>query len=219
MKRALGVLALTAVALAAACGGAPAPASSGPSPALPPGRPVADSSVATLIPAGYGTLKQDDISIKLQAPGVLISVMPLDESVLRVLAPDSYRTLHAIVESRRPQITQRANLRGVRDPRIWLATFTGLEPDARFIPTDVTVTSGGREYRPFDVLPLTTGFGQQRLQPREVQRGLLLFEEGLDMSQPVTVTVGSERNTDWESILRTIDLERAAVRARAGGRP
>ena len=214
MTRMAGLLVLVA-----ACGGGAATSAAAPSPALPPTRSTAESSVATMVPAGYGTLKQDDISIKLQGPGVLISVMPLDESVLRVLAPDSYRALHAIVESRRQQITQRANLRGVRDPRIWLATFTGLEPDARFIPTDVTVTSGGREYRPFDLIPLTSGFGQQRLQPREVQRGLLLFEEGLDVSQPITVTVGSERNSDWDSILRAIDLERAAVRARAGGRP
>ena len=214
MNRAFGLMILLS-----ACGGAGTASSPAPSPVLPPTRATVDSSVATMVPAGYGTLKQDDISIKLQGPGVLISVMPLDESVLRVLAPDSYRALHAIVESRRQQIAQRANLRGVRDPRIWLATFTGLEPDARFIPTDVTVTSGGREYRPFDLLPLTSGFGQQRLQPREVQRGLLLFEEGLDVSQPITVSVGGERNSDWESILRTIDLERAAVRARPGGRP
>lgn len=214
MNRAFGLMILLS-----ACGGAGTASLPAPSPALPPTRVTVDSSVATMVPAGYGTLKQDDISIKLQGPGVLISVMPLDESVLRVLAPDSYRALHAIVESRRQQIAQRANLRGVRDPRVWLATFTGLEPDARFIPTDVTVTSGGREYRPLDLLPLTSGFGQQRLQPREVQRGLLLFEEGLDVSQPITVSVGSERNSDWESILRTIDLERAAVRARTGGRP
>jgi len=206
------------LALCTACG-APAASSSTPSPSLPPARPTADSSVSTLVPAGYGTLKQQDVSINLQAPGILISVLPLDESVLRVLAPDSYRALHAIVESRRQQITQRANVHGVRDPRIWLAMFTGLEPDARFIPTDVTVTSGGREYRPFDVLPLTSGFGQQRLQPRQVQRGLLLFENGLDVSQPVTVTAGSDVNSDWETILRTIDLERASIRARAGGRP
>lgn len=214
MKRALSL-----AILAAACG-APAPASTvAPSPALPPTRATMDSSVATLVPAGFGTLKQDDIAIKLQASGVLVSLMPLDESVLRVLAPDSYRALHSIVESRRQQITQRASLHGVRDPRVWLATYTGLQPDARFVPTDVTVTSGARDYRPFDVLPLTPGFGQQRLQPREVQRGILLFEEGLDVSQPLTVTIGSERNTDWESILRTIDLERAAIRARAGSRP
>ena len=82
------------------------------------------------------------------------------------------------------------------------------------------MTSGGREYRPFDVIPLTPGFGTQRLQPREQQTALLLFEDGLDVSQTLVVTMGSQRNTDWESILlRTIDPERAAIRARAASRP
>ena len=154
---------------------------------------------STLIPAGLGNIKQDSISIILQPEGVRVSAVPLDESVIRVVAPDSYRTLHAILESKRAQIAQRA---------------------ARFVPTDFTITSGGREYRPFDVLPLSPGFGTQRLQPRETQTALLLFEEGLDVSQPLIVTMGSQRNSDWESnLLRTIDPERAAIRARAASRP
>jgi hypothetical protein len=136
------------------------------------------------------------------------------------LAPDSYRSLHATLESRRQQIMQRAAMHGVRDPRVWIVRFVGLAPDARFVPTDFTVTSGGREYRPFDIIPLSPGFGSQRLQPREQQSALLLFEEGLDVSQPLVVTMGSQRNTDWETILlRTIDPERAAIRARAGSHP
>jgi len=175
---------------------------------------------STLIPAGLGNIKQDSISIILQPEGVRVSAVPLDESVIRVVAPDSYRTLHAILESKRAQIAQRASMRGIREPRVWYVRFYGLTPDARFVPTDFTITSGGREYRPFDVLPLSPGFGTQRLQPRETQTALLLFEEGLDVSQPLIVTMGSQRNSDWESILlRTIDPERAAIRARAASRP
>jgi hypothetical protein len=149
-----------------------------------------------------------------------VTAIPLDESVIRVLAPDSYRSLHAVLESKRQQIMQRATLRGIREPRVWYVRFYGLAPDARFVPTDFTVTSGGREYRPFDVIPLTPGFGTQRLQPREQQTALLMFEDGLDVSQTLVVTMGSQRNTDWESILlRTIDPERAAIRARAASRP
>ena len=175
---------------------------------------------STLIPAGLGNIKQDSISIILQPEGVRVSAVPLDESVIRVVAPDSYRSLHAILESKRAQIAQRAAMRGIREPRVWYVRFYGLTPDARFVPTDFTITSGGREYRPFDVLSLSPGFGTQRLQPRETQTALLLFEEGLDVSQPLIVTMGSQRNSDWESILlRTIDPERAAIRARAASRP
>ena len=115
---------------------------------------------------------------------------------------------------------QRSAMHSVREPRVWIVRFVGLAPDARFVPTDFTVTSGGREYRPFDIIPLSPGFGAQRLQPREQQSALLLFEEGLDVSQPLVVTMGSQRNTDWETILlKTIDPERAAIRARAGSHP
>jgi hypothetical protein len=102
---------------------------------------------------------------------------------------------------------------------VWLVSFLGLVPDARFVPTDITVTSGGREFRPIDVIGLTTGFSEQLLQPRETQRALVVFDSGLDVSQPVVVTMGSEHNTDWESIIQRIDAERATIRARAGGRP
>jgi hypothetical protein len=189
-------------------------------PALPAGHVARDSMSSTLIPAGLGTVRQDSISIVLQPEGVRVLAIPLDESVIRVLASDSYRSLHATLESKRQQIMQRAAMHSVREPRVWVVRFIGLTPDARFVPTDFTVTSGGREYRPFDIIPLSPGFGSQRLQPREQQSALLLFEDGLDVSQPLVVTMGSQRNTDWETILlKTIDPERAAIRARAGSHP
>jgi hypothetical protein len=94
-------------------------------------------------------------------------------------------------------------------------TFFGLAPEARFTPTDVTVTAAGREFRPLEIIPLTSGFGEQRLGTRETQSALFLFDDGLDTDQPVTVTVGIVRNTDWQSILRTTERERAVIRSRA----
>jgi hypothetical protein len=110
-------------------------------------------------------------------------------------------------------------MRGIRDPRVWYLTFYGLSPNARFVPTDLTITSGGRDFRPFDIIPLTDAFGAQRVQPREQQSGLLLFEEGVDATQPLVVAMGGERNTQWsnEGTLKTIEAERARIRARVGG--
>lgn len=212
---------ILASVLIVAC--APPAPSTQTSPGLPPARVTRDSTSSVLLPPNYGTLRQDDISIVLQPPGVRVAALPLDESIIRLLAPDSYHSLRSLLESRRQQITQRAQMRGVRDPRVWYVKYTGLEPDARFTPLDMTVTSGGRDYRPFDIIPVTGGFGTQRLQPREQQAGLLLFDEGVDVNQPLVVTIGSERNTDWDNtaggILPKLDLERANVRARAAARP
>src|SRR5262249_46281065 len=126
---------------------------------------------------------------------------------------------HAYVETNRRRIAQLASMHAIRDPRVWYVRFDGLAPDAPFVPTDVTVTAGGRDFRPVDVVPLSTGFGEQRLQPRETQRGLLIFDEGVDASQPLVVSAGGSRNTDWDlttgGILRRLDTERSSIRGRA----
>ncbi len=212
------IIAWAAVCGAAGCGGNTPPPASGPKPVRQTERAAAVQRDTAQIPIGLGTLRQDDIAIVLQPEGVHAEAFPLDESVLRTLAPDSYRTLRARLDASRAQITQRATMRGIRNPQVWFLRFYGLAPDARFVPTDITVSSAGREFRPFDVIPISAGFGTQRLQPRETQTGLLLFEEGLDVSQPFVVTMGSERNTDWDGILRRIDAERAAIRGRAGAK-
>ena len=41
-------------------------------------------TLLALVPAGYGSLRQDDIAIKLQRPDVLGKLTPLDESVMDV---------------------------------------------------------------------------------------------------------------------------------------
>jgi len=212
------------LSLVASCAGQPAPTTSAvatatqPAPAAQGGRMPADTN-PSLIPAGFGTLKEADISITLQPPtGVRVTTFPLDESVIRTLAPDSYRAMHANAESRAAQIRQRASMHGERNPSVWFVRFYGLVPDARYDPTDVTVSVGGRDFRPFDVIPISGDFATQRLQPRETQIGLLLFDGALDVTQPLVVRMGAEQNTDWDSILRRIDAERAGVRARAGAK-
>jgi hypothetical protein len=214
-------VAIVGLMIAAACGGPPTPSTpSRPQATVGVDRPALDSSGA-LVPAGFGTLKQSDLEIVLEPEGVHVAAIPLDESVIRALAPDSYRRLHASLDSKRTAIAQRASMRGVREPRVWYVRFYGRTPDAHFAATDLTVTSGGRDYRPFDVVPISSGFGEQRLQPRDTQTGLLLFEEGVDASQPMAVAMGSERSVDWDtnSILKKLDAERAAIRARAASRP
>jgi hypothetical protein len=215
------LLVLTVAALLAGCGGAPTSAT--PTTVPVPAPAPRDSTASGLVEPGFGTLKQDDISIVLEGDGFRASALPLDEAVIRLLAPDSYRGLKGVLDSKRQQIMQRASARGIREPRVWQVRFFGRAPDARFVPTDITVTSGGREYRPIDVVAVTQGFSEQRLQPRDTQTGLLVFEEGLDVSQPVVVSMGAARNTDWDiapgKILTRLDTERASARARAAGRP
>ena len=169
------------------------------------------------IPVGYGSLRQDDIALRLEPSGLIIRAIPLDESVIRLLTPDSYRALRDLQESNRRTIEAITRRSGGRPPDLWYVSFYGLEDNARFSPMELIVTSGGQDFRPIDVIPLSTGFGEERLRQRETQSAVYVYPGDIDVDHPFTVTFQGQRNALWEQILQRIERERALVRARASG--
>ena len=204
-----------AVLFMAACGGTAPSAEPVPAPAAPRPAPPRQDSATTMVPAGYGTLRQEDVAIRMQVGQVQVRAIPLDESVIRVLAPDSYRSLHGLRESRRDAIERLAGRYLLRERNVWLVSFYGLAPDARFSPSELTLTVSGRDYRPLEVLPLSAGFGEQRLQQHETQTALYLFPDGVNLSQPLTARMENAQDGSWAETLRRIDQERALIRGRA----
>ncbi len=180
-----------------------------------PGVVLHDESASDLIPAGFGSMRQEDVAVRVLLPGVQVRLIPLDESVIRVLSPDSYRALRDLLEGNRAEITRVASRYGVRAPSLWYASFFGLQPESRFSPMEIVIGSTGRDYRPLDLVPLSAGFWQQRIRQREVQTAIYVFEEGINVNQPLVITVESVRNTSWSAILRAVERERALVRSRA----
>lgn len=201
---------LAAPAAVAACGGSRGPVGSRVAPA-----PRTSGADAALVPAGYGTLRQEDVAIRMRLPGVQVRVIPLEEGVLRLLSPDSYAALSGLREGNARALARLAARRGERDPSLWYVSYFGLEPDARISPSEVVIASGGREYRPLDILPLGAGFGDGRLGQREVRSGIYLFPGDIIVTQPLTVTVESNTSTSWNATLALLERERAAVRSRA----
>ncbi len=176
-----------------------------------------DTTATVTVPPGYGSLRQDDIAIRLQPQGLIIRAIPLDENVIRLLTADSYRALRELEESNRPSIERITRRSGGRKPAAWYVSFYGLQPDARFSPMELVITSAGQDFRPIDVIPLTTGFGEQRLRQRETQSAVYLYPSEVDVDHPLVVTFQGERNATWEQLLQRIERERALVRARASG--
>jgi hypothetical protein len=167
------------------------------------------------VPVGYGTLRQDEIAIRVELQGLIVRAIPLDESLIRLLTPDSYRALRELQESNKQSIAAVTRRTGGRAPDLWYVSFYGVEPDVHFSPMELVITSAGRDFRALEVLPLSSGFGEQRLRQRETQSAIYLFDEAIDLDQPLTVTFQNVRNDGWEQILTRVERERALVRARA----
>jgi hypothetical protein len=174
-----------------------------------------DTTARAGIPAGFGSLRQDEIAIRLEPQGLIVRAIPLDESVIRLLTPDSYRALRDLEESNRRAIEGITRRSGGRSPDLWYVSFYGLEENARFSPMELIITSGGQDFRPLDVIPLSTGFGEQRLRQRETQSAVYVYPGDIDVDHPLTVSFQGQQSVVWEQLLQRIERERALVRARA----
>jgi hypothetical protein len=194
---------------------------------LPPataGRGAADTATSsqvradslTMIPVGFGTLKQDDIAIRVQQFGLQVRAIPLDESVIRVLSPDSYSALSELLRSQQSRLEQIRRRTAFSRLSIWYVSFFGMQlGEARYSPMELVVTNVGRDFRPVDVVPLSPGFGLQRVRQREVQNALYVFDGQLDVNQPLVLAYETARSSEWPSVLEVIERERALVRSRA----
>jgi hypothetical protein len=178
--------------------------------------PISDDTIGRAnVPAGFGTLRQDDIAIRLELQGLIVRAIPLDENLIRLLTPDSYHALRDLQESNKQPIAAVTRRTGGRAPDLWYVSFYGVQPDVTFSPRELVITSSGRDFRALEVLPLSSGFGEQRLKQRETQSAIYLFEDAIDLDQPLSVMFQNVRNDDWEQILTRVERERALVRARA----
>ena len=202
----------TALLLSAACAGGTSTAAG----QQGGNAPIADDTTGRAnVPVGFGTLRQDEIAIRLELQGLIVRAIPLDENLIRLLTPDSYRALRELQESNKQSIAAVTRRTGGRAPDLWYVSFYGVEPDVHFSPMELVITSGGRDFRSLEVLPLSSGFGEQRLRQRETQSAIYLFDENIDLDQPLSVTFQNVRNDGWEQILTRVERERALVRARA----
>ena len=178
--------------------------------------PITDDTTGRAnVPVGFGTLRQDEIAIRLELQGLIVRAIPLDENLIRLLTPDSYRALRELQESNKQSIAAVTRRTGGRAPDLWYVSFYGVEPDVHFSPMELVITSAGRDFRALEVLPLSSGFGEQRLRQRETQSAIYLFDESIELDQPLTVTFQNVRNDTWDQILPRVERERALVRARA----
>ena len=199
-------LAMLSILTAVACAGGAAPPSQPPLTA--PNDTVRATHQSDLVPARHGTLRQDEVTLSIRSGPLLVKVTPLDEIVIRLLAPDTYDRLHALAQSQR---TANAAV----DRALFLVSFFSYEPNVTFTPEDLQIVHQGRILRAAAVQPVTSGFGRQQLQQQETQSAVYAFEDAFNYDLPIVVRYRLDEAGDWLAIQQRLERERSRVRARA----
>ncbi len=193
------------LAAVTACGGVGTAAS--------PGQPAGPASERVLVPAGYGTMIQDEFTLTLESGALRVKVTPLAESVIRLAAPDTYERLAGLARSSRPALPSQAGA----EPSLFLVSFFTRDPTVRYEPESLHIVNGGLRYRPETIRAITPGWGEQRLRQEEIQMAVYAFDPAINLEITLTVEYEGARDSSWEGILTRLELERARVRGRTGG--
>ncbi len=169
-----------------------------------------------LPPAGFGTLRVDDIALLFETPDLRIRVLPLDERVIRLLSPDSYASVAGLKRVKRAQIEEAARQYGVADPALFSVSFYGLRERATFSPEELTLQSRGRFFRPLAFVALSPGWGERQVDQRGSAQAIVLYEPGMALFwEDLLVTYQGYSTAAWSGIAKTLERERVSVFARA----
>jgi hypothetical protein len=168
-----------------------------------------------LPPPGYGSLKQDNISLRVTASDIEVRFLPLDERLIRLLAPDAYQSLHGLVVSRQGAIDSAARGVGLTKPGLALVTFFALRSAARYDPENVGLNYRSQFERPAAIVPYTGNFTGRQLDVRQQATGIYLFDEPLPVFEPFEVVYGTSQGQWGDEVLRRIGIERVRVQSRA----
>lgn len=182
-------------------------------PAAPAARPSSSDAASAdpddRVPAGFGSLRQDQISMAFAVGPVRVQITPLDPGLIRLAAPDTWERLAAL-RSRAAADDEAAGW--------FLVSLQTEDPGgAEFDPTDLEILAQGTVHRAQEIVALTPGWGSGRLRQRSTEQALYRFPPDVDPWAEMEVRVGDVRYTGWSDRLPALHAESARVRARAGG--
>ncbi len=168
-----------------------------------------------LPPPGFGSLNQDQISIRLTAGDLEIRFLPLDERALRLVAPDGYESLHGLTVSRQAQLDSAAQAAGVAVSGLALVSFFALRGDARFDPENLNLVYRNQLFRPAAIVPVTASFSGRQLRVREQAAAIYIFAVAIPVFEHFELSYGGLQSSSWDDVLQRIERERIRVLSRA----
>jgi hypothetical protein len=208
--RATAFTLLLSASLLPGCSSGTLPEGSAPGPAGGP-----QEAQTLLVPPGYGTLLQDQISLRLQSGDLLIKVTPLDEGIIRLTAPDTYERLRGLAGIHGPRASRTAL---ASQSSLFLVSLFSYEPDVTYEPEDLLLVNRGLRLRPQGIAPITPSWGTQRLAQQETRMAIYAFEGGIEWEADFVVEYQQLRNEVWrDQVVPLLEAERVKVRSRAGG--
>jgi hypothetical protein len=160
-----------------------------------------------------GTLLQEEISLALRRGELQILVTPLDESIVRLTAPDTYERLSALGRGYQDIFVERT---GSAVPfELFLVSLFSEAVEVAFEPEALNLVNRALRYRPVDIRPLTPDWDSRRVLPRQTSMAVYAFPGDLDFQRPTEVEYQEVRSREWERVLPLIERERARLRSRA----
>ena len=165
-----------------------------------------------LPPAGFGTLRQDNVTVPLRWGDLLIKTTPLDEGVTRLTAPDTHQRLSGLAATHRAALEQQAFTDQLS---LFLVSVFSYEANIPFVPEDLLLMSQGIRFRPLAIQPVTPGWNRRRLNQQETQMAIYAFDTGIDLDVDLMVQYQATRSSTWDAIIPILEAERSRVRARA----
>jgi hypothetical protein len=180
---------------------------------------VLAAQTSDLPPAGFGSLRQDQVAVTITTSNLAVRLLPLDEHVIRLLAPDTYASLHAVMQSKTAAIAAAAQTAGRDSLEAFYVTFYALQPQVAFVPDQVSIQSLGSYFRPLAILPLSPLWNDARLDQRQQASAIYLFDPSIPVSQTFTIYYGDQYSATFDNSLALLQAERARVLARAAQKP
>ena len=160
-------------------------------------------------PTGHGSLLQTEVSMSLVSRDLQILVTPLEESVIRVTAPDTENRLRGIAASHRASLPQGGQL--------FLDSFYTNQADVAVVPEEIQIIARELRVLPTGIAPVTPGWGQRRVLQRQTELAVYAFPSDVNLESELVLVYGFERTNSWSNVLTRIQSERARARARASG--
>jgi len=159
-------------------------------------------------PTRSGSLRQEQISVRLSARALRIEVTPLVAWVIEAAAPDTRDRLQRIAEAHEVELARRA---GIPEPVLFLVSLSSRTQGTPFQPDDLHMVSRGLLRRPVAIRPITPGWGSGRLSVQASEIAIYAFGSDLDLTRELTVAYRGVEDSSWLARLAVIEAERARI--------